>query len=247
MTRLKGLFAVAAVAIFAFSLPAAAQNAQAERMRSELASPDRSDADKARDANRKPIEVVQFLGIEDGDAVLELIAAGGWYTQVLSAAVGPDGHVHAQNPAFFLGREGFLEREAALHGRLGNVSAVHGEVAEAGLSGQMDAAITALNLHDMYNRGGEAAAMPLLTSVYDALRSGGVFGVIDHRGIAGQPNGDFHRMEQQAAEDLLEAAGFVVEATSELLANPDDDHMRGSGDESLGRNSDRFLIRARKP
>ncbi len=216
-------------------------------MRSELASPDRSDADKARDATRRPIEVVQFLGIEEGANVLELIAVGGWYTQVLSAAVGDDGHVYAQNPTFFLSREGFEEREAALHGRLGNVSAVHGDVGEAGLSAQVDAAITALNLHDMYYRGGEAAVMPLFGGVFDALRSGGVFGVIDHRGIAGQPNADFHRMEQRAAEDLLEAAGFVVEATSEILANPQDDHMRGSGDESLGRNSDRFLIRARKP
>jgi predicted methyltransferase len=247
MMRVKGFSIIAAAAMLALSLPAAAQDAQADRMRAALASPERSDADKARDATRRPIEVVQFLGIDEGDSVLELIAAGGWYTQVLSAAVGADGHVYAQNPAFFLGREGFLERESALHGRLGNVSAVHGDLGEAELPGPMDAAITALNLHDMYNRGGEAAAMPLLTGVYEALRSGGVFGVIDHRGIAGQPNSDYHRMEQQAAEDLLEAAGFVVEATSELLANPDDDHMRGSGDESLGRNSDRFLILARKP
>lgn len=247
MKSLKAQVVCLVAAIVTLSVPAIAQNAQTERMQAALASAERADADKARDATRRPIQVVQFLGIADGDSVLELVAAGGWYTQVLSAAVGPDGHVYAQNPAFFLGREGFLEREAALHERLGNVSAVHGEVAEAGLEGQVDAALTALNLHDIYNGGGEAAAMPLISGAFDALRSGGVFGVIDHRGIAGQPNADYHRMEQQTAEELLEAAGFIVEATSEILANPDDDHMRGSGDESLGRNSDRFLIRARKP
>ncbi len=244
---LKGVPIVAAASLIALSAPAVAQNAQADTMRAALAAPERSAADKARDATRRPIEVVQFLGIEDGDKVLELVAAGGWYTQVLSAAVGEAGQVYAQNPAFFLGREGFVESEAALHERLGNVTAVHGEVADADLDGQMDAALTALNLHDMYNRGGEAGAMPLIRGAFDALRSGGVFGVIDHRGIAGQPNADYHRMEQRAAEDLLEAAGFIVEATSEILANPQDDHMRGSGDESLRRNSDRFLIRARKP
>ena len=111
----------------------------------------------------------------------------------------------------------------------------------------MDAAMTALNLHDMYNGGGEAAAMPLIAGAFDALRSGGVLGVIDHRGIAGQPNSDSHRMEESAAAALLEKAGFVVEASSDILANPGDDHTRGAGDPSLGRNSDRFLIRARKP
>jgi predicted methyltransferase len=248
MTRVNG-FALLfySAAVMAVAAPVLAQDSQADRMRAALASPERSDADKARDDIRRPIEVIGFLGIQEGDNVLELVAAGGWYTQVLSAAVGDDGQVYAQNPTFFLGREGFLERETALHDRLGNVTAVHGEVADAGIDGQMDAAITALNLHDIYNGGGEAAAMPLISGAFNALRSGGVLGVIDHRGIAGQPNADFHRMEQRAAEALLEAAGFIVAASSEILANPADDHMRGAGDESLGRNSDRFLIRGRKP
>jgi len=247
MRRFQTLMFAAGAALTVMTTPAAAQDEQSERMRAALAAPERSDADRARDAVRRPIEVVQFLGISDGDNVLELVAAGGWYTQALSAAVGPEGRVYAQNPAFFLGREGFLEQEAELHTRLGNVTPVHGEVSEADIDGQMDAAITALNLHDMYNGGGEQAAMPLISSTFAALRSGGVFGVIDHRGIAGQPNGDYHRMQESAAIDLLEQAGFVVEATSDILANPDDDHMRGAGDPSLGRNSDRFLIRARKP
>ena len=247
MKKVQVLLLLAAAASAGMSMPVWGQDSQEARMHAALASPERSDADRARDTTRRPIQVVQFLGIDDGDKVLELVAAGGWYTQVLSAAVGPEGQVYAQNPPFFLGREGFLENESALHERLGNVTAVHGDVAEAGIAGQMDAVITALNLHDMYNGGGEEAAMPLIVSAYDALRSGGVFGVIDHRGIAGQPNADFHRMEERVAVELLEKAGFVVEASSDLLANPQDDHMRGAGDASLGRNSDRFLVRARKP
>jgi predicted methyltransferase len=247
MKNARVLLLLAGAALTAISAPASAQDSQEARMRAALASPERSEEDRARDAMRHPIEVVQFLGIEDGDDVLELVAAGGWYTQVLSAAVGPQGHVYAQNPSFFVGREGFVESETALHDRLGNVMAVHGEVADAGISGQMDAALTALNLHDMYNSGGEEAAMALIGSAFDALRSGGVFGVIDHRGMAGQPNADYHRMQEQTAVELLEKAGFVVEATSNILGNPADDHMRGAGDPSLGRNSDRFLIRARKP
>jgi predicted methyltransferase len=79
------------------------------------------------------------------------------------------------------------------------------------------------------------------------LKPGGVFGLMDHRGVAGQPNANLHRMEVAAARDLLTKAGFTIEAESDLLANPADDHTRGPGDESLGGNSDRFLIKARKP
>lgn len=246
MRRLPELTIVAAAAL-AIVLPAQAQDSQTQRLQAALASPARPDADKARDAARRPIQVVQFLGIENGDTILELIASGGWYTQVLSAAVGSDGHVYAQNPPRLVSREGFVDTESELHNRLGNVSPVHGDVADAGIDGQIDVVLTALNLHDIYNRGGDAAAIGLLNEAFNALRSGGVMGVIDHHGVAGQPNADLHRMEQAVAEDLLESVGFVIDATSDILANPADNHMLGSRDDSLGRNSDRFLIRARKP
>jgi predicted methyltransferase len=224
-----------------------AQNDQAARMRAALASADRSDADKARDRVRKPIEVIEFLGVEDGMTVLDVIAAGGWYTAVLSSAVGPSGKVYSQNPQFFLSREGFIEAEQVRNEQLGNVEPIHGEIADAGIDGQIDVAISNQNLHDLYNGGGEAGAMPLIEGVYDALKPGGVFGLMDHRGVAGQPNANLHRMEVAAARDLLTKAGFTIEAESDLLANPADDHTRGPGDESLGGNSDRFLIKARKP
>jgi predicted methyltransferase len=220
---------------------------QAARMRGVLASPDRADADKALDAARKPLEVIQFLGVTDGMTALDVIAAGGWYTTVLSAAVGPTGKVYSQNPPFFANREGFVEAEQVRNERLGNVQPIHGEVAEGNINGQIDVAITNQNLHDFYNRGGEAGAMPIIKGVYDALKPGGVFGVMDHRGVAGQPNADLHRMESAAARDLLTKAGFVIEGESEILANPADDHTRGPGDASLGGKSDRFLIKARKP
>lgn len=220
---------------------------QESRLREALASPERSAENKARDAARKPIEVVGFLGIEDGMTVLDVIAAGGWYTEVLSAAVGPTGKVYSQNPAFFLSREGFVEAEAARNERLGNVEPIHGEIAAAGIEGEVDVAITNQNLHDMYNGGGEAAAMPLIEAVFAALKPGGVFGVMDHVGVAGQPNADLHRLEVAAARNLLTAAGFEIEAESDILANPADDHTKGPGDDSLGGNSDRFLIKARKP
>jgi predicted methyltransferase len=225
---------------------AQAQDEQTARMRTALASPARSAEDKGRDAVRKPIETVQFLGIKTGQTVIDVIAVGGWFTEVLSAAVGPSGKVLAQNPDFFVQREGFAAAEKTQHDRLGNVQAVHGELPAAGIVGQADAAITALNMHDIYNSpAGEAGAVALAKGVYDALKPGGTFGVIDHVGIAGQDNASFHRLQLSQAKAVLTKAGFTIEAESNLLANPADDHTKGVRD--MARHTDQFLIRARKP
>jgi predicted methyltransferase len=224
-----------------------AQDEQVTRMRSALASPDRSQENKDRDAARKPIETIQFLGIKTGQSVMDMVAAGGWFTEVLSAAVGPSGKVYTQNPDFFVGQPGFADREAALVKRLGNVTPVHGNP-PADLNGKLDAAITALNLHDIYNgKDGETAAAAFVKSAYDALKPGGVFGVIDHVGIAGQDNAKFHRIQIQQARDVLTKAGFKIEAESDILKNPADDHTKGVRDPSVSRHTDQFLIRARKP
>jgi hypothetical protein len=129
--------------------------------------------------------------------------------------------------------------------RLGNVQPVHGELAANGVVAQADAAITALNLHDLYNgQNGEATAVAFAKGVYDALKPGGVFGVIDHVGIAGQDNAGFHRLQVAQARDVLTKAGFTIEAESNILANPADDHTKGVRD--MARHTDQFLIRARK-
>lgn len=225
---------------------AQAQDEQVARMRTALASPARPAEDKERDAVRKPIETVQFVGIKTGQTVIDVVAAGGWFTEVLSAAVGPSGKVLGQNPEFFVSREGFVANEKTRNDRLGNVQAVHGELAANGVVAQADAAITALNMHDIYNgQGGEAAAVAFAKGVFDALKPGGVFGVIDHVGIAGQNNQQFHRMQTEQAKEVLRKAGFTIEAESNILANPADDHTKGVRD--MARHTDQFLIRARKP
>lgn len=238
---------ILALLMFAGLATAASAQDQMARLHAALMSPERPAADKEKDAARKPAEVVEFLGIEDGDTALDIIAFGGWYTRVLSAAVGPTGKVYSQNPEFFLNREGFMDAEKALVEELGNVEPLHGDI--QGIDGQVDVALTNQNLHDIYNNGGEAGALGLLESVYTALKPGGVFGVIDHQGAADNDelNKQNHRMEASVAKDLLQKAGFTIEAESDLLHNPADDHMHRTMDESLHGNSDRFLIKARKP
>ena len=236
---------LATLALAAMNVQTAQAQDQAARIRAMMSAPDRSADDQVRDHVRKPIEVMEFLGVKDGMTALDVIAAGGWYTGILSAAVGPTGKVYSQNPAFFVNQPGFMDAEKARVAKLGNVEPLHGDI--TGLDGQIDVAVSNQNLHDIYNMGGEEGALALLRSIYAALKPGGVFGLMDHRGMAGMDNAALHRIPVDTARDLLVEAGFVVEAESNMLMNRADDHSKGPGDPSLQGNSDRFLLKARKP
>jgi len=220
---------------------------QEARLDQALAAAERPAADKTRDESSNPMEVVEFLGVEDGMTALDVIAGGGYWTEVLSAAVGASGKVYMQNPAFMTSRPGYEEREEAKLDRLGNVEPLHGDLGDGGIAGEVDVAITSMNFHDQYNSGGLEAGTAFLRSIYDVLKPGGVLGVIDHVGMAGQDNSELHRVEPEAAKEALENAGFTVEDESDALANPDDPHTVGVRDESVSGRTDKFLIRARKP
>lgn len=217
-----------------------------------LASASRSEADQARDAGRKPAAVIEFLGITSGMRVIDIFAASGYYTEVLSLAVGPGGQVVAQNPAFILEmREGANEKalSARLAGnRLPNVSRMNSGFEDiAAIAGTFDAAITALNFHDMYNSRGPERALETLQAINSLLKSGGVFAIIDHVGVAGADNASLHRIEKSLAIETAKAAGFVVQGDANILANAADDHTQGVFSEGLRGRTDRFLLTFVKP
>ena len=217
-----------------------------------LARADRPGGDRERDAGRRPAEVIAFLGIEPGMTVIDLIAAGGYYTEVLSAAVGPNGKVYAQNNDFVLKmREGANDKamtERLAGGRLPNVERLDREVADLDLPpGSVDAALTALNFHDIYNSRGPEAAADFLGAIYQVLEPGGVLGIIDHAGDGGRDNAELHRIEETLVDAAVTAAGFRIEAKSDLLRNPGDDRSKNVFDPAIRGRTDRFVLRLRKP
>jgi predicted methyltransferase len=216
-----------------------------------LAAAARSEEDTARDAGRKPAEVLGFLGVESGMDVVDLMAAGGWYSEVLSIAVGEEGSVAAQNPPFILGfRDGAygIALDERIGDRLTNVTRVDSTWTELGASGaQYDVAMSALNLHDAYYLQSPEAAAEMMASVYTVLKPGGVFGVIDHVGNADGDNGSLHRIDKALAVELATAAGFTVDGESDMLGNSEDDHTQGVFSEGIRGKTDRFLLKLRKP
>jgi predicted methyltransferase len=217
-----------------------------------LAGPGRSAEDRARDAGRRPADVIAFLDIRPGMTVIDLIAAGGYYTEVLSLAVGPTGRVYAQNNEYVLKiREGANDKAMTARlagGRLANVERLDREIVELGVApGSVDAALTALNFHDVYNGRGPEAASRFLEAVYAILKPGGVLGLIDHAGRPDADNTELHRIDEALVGPIARAAGFEIEATSDLLRNPGDDRSMNVFDPSIRGRTDRFLMRLRKP
>jgi predicted methyltransferase len=201
---------------------------------------------KARDGIRRPVQVMNLLGIESGMTVVDIEALGGWYTEVLSAAVGPSGHVIAQVGPRGLQRDNGAPSRTQAE-RLGNVEVSFEALTEVPAN-SADAALTALNLHDyIIFFGGEPGAIAYVQSIYDVLKPGGRAAIIDHEGIEGMDNSDLHRIPSADAKRFIEQVGFEIVTESDLLHTNADDHTLSIRDPSLGRNTDRFLFIVRKP
>jgi len=238
LTLLTGLSVLMATAAFSVSA-----DEVSDRIAAALADPARDAEDSARDGSRKADQVIAFMGIETGMSVLDAFSASGWYAEVLAAAVGPTGKVVAQNSSRFAER--VAPAQALKVARYPNIMTVTAENADGfGVDGQMDAGWTALNLHDNANAD-RANGLAFLGAIYDSLKPGGVIAVIDHEGSPGMDNQALHRIDVDTAMGLLEEAGFVVEAQAYFLNNPADDHTLHQRE--LERNTDRFVLKARKP
>ncbi|MEM7077935.1 MAG: SAM-dependent methyltransferase [Pseudomonadota bacterium] len=210
----------------------------------------RPQQDVARDAGRKPFAVLDFLGVASGMTTLDLIASGGYYSEVLAQRVGPQGRVYAQNPAvalrFYSGRNDRALQARLAGARLPNVRRLDREFDDLGLrAGSVHVALTALNFHDVYNTS-PAAAAAILQSVKSVLKPGGVLGIIDHVGAVDADNKALHRIDPQLVIDAAQTAGFKVER-SDLLANPADDHTQAAFAPSLRGQTDRFVLKLTRP
>ena len=228
-----------------------ADHHEADALRARLDNPGRAEADKARDAGRKPADVVTFLGIGEGMTVMDVIAAGGYYTEVLSNAVGDDGVVYAQNPARVLQfRDGANDKALTARlsdDRLSNVVRWDREMADIGIEpGSLDAALTALNFHDVYNNDANAAG-EFLQIIKGLLKPGGVLGIVDHNGQPGADNSALHRIEKAIVVESVTAAGFEIVGDSDLLANADDDGSMMVFAPDIRGKTDRFLLKTVKP
>jgi predicted methyltransferase len=207
----------------------------------ELANPSRPQADRDRDADRKPAQLMTFFGVERGMTVADFLAGGGFMTEVLSATVGSNGKVYSYDQ----GVNTILDKRLA-DSRLPNVVRTDGSQVSIPKN-SLDAAIIVMNLHDIYNSSGSQATLGVLKSGYDLFKPDAVLGVVDHVGVPGADNAKLHRMTKQQAIDVVTAAGFVLESESDVLAHSSDDHTKLVTDPSVRGKTDQFTLKFRKP
>jgi len=211
----------------------------------------RPESDRALDANRLPAEILNFAGIEAGWKVGDIVPGNGYYARILSTAVGEDGHVYAFNPSWVAER--FTDSNSAL-GELAdtrmNMSRVVGSI-EAfgeGMDTPLDAIFMVLFYHDTGYDGTDRAAMN--EALFKALRPGGVFLVIDHHAPEGSGLDSVqttHRIDSAVVIEEVTAAGFVLDSESGILENADDPRNISVFDDSIRRQTDRFVYLFRKP
>lgn len=245
------LFALATVALVPGLAPAAPPAAYT----TAVAAPGRpADAVKL-DADRKPAEVLAFLGLKPGMQAADIMTGSGYWAEIMSGVVGPKGAVTAYEPNQFYTSPEEQKVFAALKARLPGVRFVRYPFdAFAAAPRSFDFVMISLNYHDLYWESAKyhiphTDPAAFLKVLFAAMKPGGIVGIVDHVGEAGDTRAivdKLHRIDPATVRADFEAAGFVLEAQSDLLRNPADDHAKGVFDPAIRGKTDRFLYRFRK-
>ena len=239
---MRSIAFLAAAALAALAPSVAPAQAVPPAIAAAVADPGRPALDRYRDDRRKPAETVAFAGVRPGMTIAELIPGNGYYTRILSKAVGPTGRIYTLP---FTEPRASFSRALAADAAYGNITLVAGSPMSLGLPQPVDMVWTSQNYHDV--RQGRAA---LNKAVFDALKPGGIYFVIDHSAVAGA--GDeallsLHRIDEAVVKREVLAAGFVLEAESPLLRNLADDRTKMVFERDVNRHTDQFVLKFRKP
>lgn len=207
----------------------------------------RPNTDLMRDEDRKPAALLAFAEIRPGAKVAELAPGGGYFTRLLSLAVGNGGKVYAISSRPLP----WLESWTAAHP---NVVLRSGPATDPLAPEPVDLVWTTQNYHDFKNRPADASgkdgAALYNDAAFAALKPGGVYLVSDHEAAAGSgvtATATLHRIESAAVVREVEAAGFKLEARSDVLKHPADDHTGKVFDTGIRGKTDQFVLKFRKP
>jgi predicted methyltransferase len=224
-----------------------------ETLTAAMASETRSEAERARDANRKPIETLQFFGLREDMRVLELIPGGGWYTKLLAPALSDKGKLYVAigtQGVEALKAEGQLSDVEVLSIDADSISRPEGSrrlaISKLNLDVKnIDLALTFRNLHNFDTE----ARKVMNEEVFRVLKRGGHYGVVDHtrRHMQADDNENGRRMDPVLAIQEIVAAGFEFVGFSDLHYRLDDELRYEVGRRAVSGNTDRFTLLFKKP
>ncbi len=223
-----------------------------DKIKTALASDIRVEAETQRDRNRLPIQTLEFLGLRDDMKVVELLPGGGWYTKVLGPVLAEDGELHI---AYGTSRAQKLIDNYDTLSKV-KLAAQNAEVyrkegvrfyslknPNLGVK-KADMVLTFRNYHNFTEEGRKA----MNNAVWDALKMGGIYGVVDHtrRHMEGDNDENRRRFDPVKAIKEIQAAGFELVDYSTLHYRADDELEYEVGRRSVTGNTDRFTLKFKK-
>jgi predicted methyltransferase len=220
-----------------------------------VADPARPQADRDRDADRKPAECIAFAGLKPGQRIADLLPGGGYFTRIFSGVVGPKGQVIAvATPKRPDAPPDRPEPAAAVNAiaadaHYKNVTVAVEKLAELKLPEKLDMVWTSQNYHDVHNvKDLDVGAFN--KAVFESLKPGGTYIVIDHaaeKGSGFSATSTLHRSDPDAVKTEVMAAGFEFAGSSDVIANTTDDHSARVFEQGLRDKTDRYVLKFRKP
>ena len=193
-----------------------------------VAAPTRTEANRARDAQRHPVETLNFFGVKPADTVVELWPGGGWYTEILAPLTkGGGGTLYAAAPWNRLTRLQKWQTDLPdLYGgvKFAEFPAVAGSGNPVVPAGTADVVLTFRNVHNWRFDGTDKTAAAF-RQIYAMLKPGGVLGIVEHRldeGMDSKLEESSGYMKTSSVIGFAEAAGFKLLGASEVNANPKD-------------------------
>lgn len=218
-----------------------------------LADPAR-EMHRATDARRHPAELIAFAGVKPGDRVLDLIPGDGYWTRIFSRIVGPEGRVYAVWPKNYADvAQGNVTtlREIAASPDYSNVRVEVQPTPVLAASEPLDVVWTSQNYHDYPDEFmGRTDPAQLNRAVFQMLKPGGTWFIIDHAAAPGSGMRDterLHRIDPATVRQQVEAAGFEYVGESRVLHNAADTHALPVFDPVVRGHTDQFVMRFRKP
>jgi predicted methyltransferase len=252
---MKQRYFAAAIAVLGLSASAAFAAVPAY-LQSALSDSARPAADSSRDVHRHPGELLAFAGLKPGMTVVDLFPGGGYYTRIFAKAVGPKGRVYAY---ISNGGDARLKTQgkdpdnqmADFKAAYPNLGVIHGPLSGFVTPEPVDLVWTSDNYHDFHNTPTGAADVAAMNKgVFDSLKHGGIYLVVDHRapkGAGADSTAKLHRMDEDIAKQEIEAAGFKLVAESKILTNPSDDNSKRIFDAGEHDQTDQLVLKFRKP
>lgn len=229
--------------------PSPFQQKVIEAQRGEI----RTDAERARDVNRLPAQILEFFRMREDMRVIEILPAGGWFTKILAPVLKDKGRLYVTHPEGTYAEQfrrlkslpGFERVEEIPWGATGG-----GSGGPFGPSGRwnvapVDIAVTFRNYHN-FSVPDRAAVNK---SVFDALKPGGYYGIVDHTRRHNEPDSRTNRRRVDPVRVIKEVqdAGFELVDFSNLYFRPDDALALEVADPSINDRTDRIALLFRKP